>query len=90
MADLNLINRLRILSITTSMSTPVYDGMNSTLAVDGNESPKPDTCHCCSVTIATHPWWILDLHMMLPIKRLIFIGRSESMYFLSYMCSLKV
>ena len=81
MTDLNLINRLRPLSISTSMSRPVYEGMNSTLAVDGNEIPQPDTCHCCSVTRATNPWWTLDLHIMVPIKRLIFIGRSESMYF---------
>lgn len=59
------------------MSGKIYEGMNSSLAIDGNDSPEVDTCKCCSVTEEANPWWMLDLKQMFPIQRVIFIGRSS-------------
>ena len=62
------------------MSTPMWGNTNSTLAIDGDATPDPNACHCCSVSVASHPWWTIDLHQMYPIRRLIFVGRSGGKY----------
>ena len=75
--DLNLIRRLGSENVTTNMSVPMWGNTNSTLAIDGDDTPLPHKCKCCSVSEADQPWWTLDLHKMYPIQRLVFVGSSE-------------